>query len=147
MKSLSEQMHNYDREQMRRVAHNLPEQYDDQPSIEHVAQIINGVFTQLVAVKGKSSIVWQRKSGARRYSKPASDAPAMASLQYHQRLHTRLLSGACQICMSGHGLATGSHFLSRWWGLVSRKRLKLKKNFSMQPAFTMKRAKFSILTT
>lgn len=49
MKSLAEQMHNYDREQMRRVAHNLPEQYDDQPSIEHVAQIINGVFTQLLA--------------------------------------------------------------------------------------------------
>ncbi|WP_313276569.1 replication protein P [Kosakonia cowanii] len=49
MKSLAEQMHNFDREQMRRVAHNLPEQYDDQPSIEHVAQIINGVFTQLLA--------------------------------------------------------------------------------------------------
>ena len=49
MKSLAEQMHNYDREQMRRVAHNLPEQYDDQPGIEHVAQIINGVFTQLLA--------------------------------------------------------------------------------------------------
>jgi hypothetical protein len=49
MKSFAEQMHNFDREQMRRVAHNLPEQYDDQPSIEHVAQIINGVFTQLLA--------------------------------------------------------------------------------------------------
>lgn len=49
MKSLAEQMHNYDREKMRCDAHNLPEQYYDQPGIEHVAQIINGVFTQLLA--------------------------------------------------------------------------------------------------
>jgi len=49
MKSLAEQMHNFDREQMRRVAHNLPEQYDEKPQVEQVAQIINGVFTQLLA--------------------------------------------------------------------------------------------------
>lgn len=49
MKSLAEQMHNFDREQMRRVAHNLPEQYEDKAPVERVAQVINGVFTQLTA--------------------------------------------------------------------------------------------------
>ncbi|EMW0832318.1 Replication protein P, partial [Klebsiella aerogenes] len=33
MKSLAEQMHNFDREQMRRVAHNLPEQHDEKPQL------------------------------------------------------------------------------------------------------------------
>lgn len=49
MKPLAEQMHNFDREQMRRIAYNLPEQYDEKPAVEQVAQIINGVFTQLFA--------------------------------------------------------------------------------------------------
>lgn len=49
MKSLAEQMHNFDREQMRRVAHNLPEQYEEKAPVERVAQVINGVFTQLTA--------------------------------------------------------------------------------------------------
>ncbi|UXY09008.1 replication protein P [Kosakonia sp. ML.JS2a] len=49
MKPLAEQMHNFDREQMRRIAYNLPEQYDEKPAVEQVAQIINGVFTQLLA--------------------------------------------------------------------------------------------------
>lgn len=49
MKSLAEQMHNFDREQMRRVAHNLPEQHEDKAPVERVAQVINGVFTQLTA--------------------------------------------------------------------------------------------------
>ncbi|HBU8806207.1 TPA: Replication protein P [Citrobacter freundii] len=49
MKSLSEQMQNFDREQMRRVAHNLPEQYEDKPQVEQVAHVINGVFNQLLA--------------------------------------------------------------------------------------------------
>lgn len=49
MKSLSEQMQNFDREQMRRIAHNLPEQYDDKSQVEQVAHVINGVFTQLLA--------------------------------------------------------------------------------------------------
>lgn len=49
MKSLAEQMHNFDREQMRRVANNLPEQYDDKPQLEQVAQVINSVFSQLLA--------------------------------------------------------------------------------------------------
>ncbi|HEM8087086.1 TPA: phage replication protein [Klebsiella aerogenes] len=49
MKSLAEQMHNFDREQMRRVAHNLPEQYDEKPQLEQVAQVINSVFRQLLA--------------------------------------------------------------------------------------------------
>jgi len=49
MKSLAEQMHNFDREQMRRVAHNLPEQYDEKPQLEQIAQVINSVFSQLLA--------------------------------------------------------------------------------------------------
>ncbi len=49
MKSLAEQMHNFDREQMRRVAYNLPEQYDEKPQLEQVAQVINSVFSQLLA--------------------------------------------------------------------------------------------------
>ncbi|EBP7342872.1 Replication protein P, partial [Salmonella enterica] len=49
MKSLSEQMQNFDREQMRRIAHNLPEQYEDKSQVEQVAHVINGVFTQLLA--------------------------------------------------------------------------------------------------
>lgn len=49
MKPIAEQMHNFDREQMRRIAHNLPEQYEEKSPVEQVAKIINGVFTQLLA--------------------------------------------------------------------------------------------------
>ncbi|EJM7025538.1 phage replication protein, partial [Escherichia coli] len=43
------QMINFDREQMRRIANNMPEQYDEKPQVQQVAQIINGVFSQLLA--------------------------------------------------------------------------------------------------
>lgn len=36
-------MVNFDREQMRRIANNMPEQYDEKPQVQQVAQIINGV--------------------------------------------------------------------------------------------------------
>lgn len=49
MKNISEQMVNYDREQMRRAAHNMPDQYEDKQQVEQVAQVINGVFSQLLA--------------------------------------------------------------------------------------------------
>lgn len=49
MKSLAEQMRNYDRDQMRRAAQSLPDVLDEKPQIEQVAQVINGVFTQLLA--------------------------------------------------------------------------------------------------
>jgi Replication protein P. len=49
MKTLAEQMHNLDREQMRRVAHNLPEQYEERPQVEQTAQIFNELFNQLRA--------------------------------------------------------------------------------------------------
>lgn len=49
MRNIAESMHNLDREQMRRVAHNLPEQYQERPQLEQVAQIINSVFAQLLA--------------------------------------------------------------------------------------------------
>lgn len=44
MKNIAAQMVNFDREQMRRIANNMPEQYDEKPQVQQVAQIINGVF-------------------------------------------------------------------------------------------------------
>ncbi|EHL5817281.1 phage replication protein [Escherichia coli] len=49
MKNIAAQMINFDREQMRRIANNMPEQYDEKPQVQQVAQIINGVFSQLLA--------------------------------------------------------------------------------------------------
>ncbi len=41
MKNIAAQMINFDREQMRRIANNMPEQYDEKPQVQQVAQIIN----------------------------------------------------------------------------------------------------------
>ena len=49
MKNLAEGIRNFDREQARRVAHNLPEQYSEREQTQQVAQIINGLFVQLAA--------------------------------------------------------------------------------------------------
>ncbi|MCU7781979.1 replication protein P [Lelliottia amnigena] len=49
MKNLAEGIRNFDREQARRVAHNLPEQYTEREQMQQVAQIINGLFVQLAA--------------------------------------------------------------------------------------------------
>ena len=49
MRSLAEQMQNYDHEQLRRVAHNLPEHHEERPQVEQVAQIFNELFNQLRA--------------------------------------------------------------------------------------------------
>jgi hypothetical protein len=49
MRNLSEQMLRFDQEQARRVAHNLPDQYSEREQTQQVAQIINGLFTQLIA--------------------------------------------------------------------------------------------------
>jgi hypothetical protein len=49
MKSIAEQMHNFDREQMSRIARNLPEQYQEIAPVEQVAQVFNGLFNQLRA--------------------------------------------------------------------------------------------------
>ncbi|HFI7574144.1 TPA: replication protein P [Escherichia coli] len=49
MKNIAAQMINFDLEQMRRIANNMPEQYDEKPQVQQVAQIINGVFSQLLA--------------------------------------------------------------------------------------------------
>lgn len=49
MKNIAAQMVNFDCEQMRRIANNMPEQYDEKPQVQQVAQIINGVFSQLLA--------------------------------------------------------------------------------------------------
>ena len=49
MKSLAEQMRNHDREQMSRMAHNLPEQYEERAPVEQVAQIFNNLFSELRA--------------------------------------------------------------------------------------------------
>ena len=54
MKNIAAQMINFDREQMRRIANNMPEQYDEKPQVQQVAQIINGVFSQLLCdISGK----------------------------------------------------------------------------------------------
>lgn len=49
MKSLAEQMRNHDREQMSRMAHNLPEQYRERAPVEQVAQVFNKLFNELRA--------------------------------------------------------------------------------------------------
>lgn len=49
MKKLAEGIRNFDREQARSVAHNLPEQYTEREQMQQVAQIINGLFVQLAA--------------------------------------------------------------------------------------------------
>ncbi|MBL5882587.1 replication protein P [Lelliottia aquatilis] len=49
MKNLSESIRNFDWEQARRVANNLPEQYTERDQTQQVAQIINGLFVQLAA--------------------------------------------------------------------------------------------------
>lgn len=49
MKNLAERIRNFDQEQARRVAHNLPEQYTEREHTQQVAQIINGLFVQLAA--------------------------------------------------------------------------------------------------
>ncbi|HCM9647141.1 TPA: phage replication protein [Enterobacter bugandensis] len=49
MKNLAESIRNFDREQARRAAHNLPEQYTEREQTQQVAQIINGLFVQLAA--------------------------------------------------------------------------------------------------
>lgn len=35
MKNIAAQMVNFDREQMRRIANNMPEQYDEKPQVTH----------------------------------------------------------------------------------------------------------------
>ncbi|ELP5692568.1 MULTISPECIES: replication protein P [Enterobacter] len=49
MKNLAESIRDFDREQARRVAQNLPEQYTEREQTQQVAQIINGLFVQLAA--------------------------------------------------------------------------------------------------
>ena len=49
MKNLAESIRDFDREQARRVAHNMPEQYTEREQTQQVAQIINGLFVQLAA--------------------------------------------------------------------------------------------------
>ncbi|MHA6521136.1 hypothetical protein [Corynebacterium amycolatum] len=37
MKNIAAQMVNFDREQMRRIANNMPEQYDEKPQVQQAA--------------------------------------------------------------------------------------------------------------
>lgn len=50
MKNIAAQMVNFDCEQMRWIANNMLEQYDEKLQVQQVAQIINGVFSQLLAI-------------------------------------------------------------------------------------------------
>ena len=54
MKNIAAQMVNFDREQMRRIANNMPEQYDEKPqvspfvfiqSLTICTQVVNGLYT------------------------------------------------------------------------------------------------------
>lgn len=47
MKSFAEQLRNHDCEQMSRIAHNMPEQYEERPRLEHLALIFNNIFNEL----------------------------------------------------------------------------------------------------
>ncbi|EEY9629371.1 hypothetical protein F9470_11065 [Escherichia coli] len=38
MKNIAAQMVNFDREQMRRIANNMPEQYDEKPQVQQVGE-------------------------------------------------------------------------------------------------------------
>ncbi|KDT73093.1 replication P family protein [Escherichia coli 3-373-03_S3_C3] len=38
MKNIAAQMVNFDREQMRRIANNMPEQYDEKPQVQQVQE-------------------------------------------------------------------------------------------------------------
>lgn len=49
MKNLSEQLHDFDRENFRRMAHGLPEIQDEKPQVEQTAEIFNALFSQLRA--------------------------------------------------------------------------------------------------
>ena len=62
MKNIAAQMVNFDREQMRRIANNMPEQYDEKPQVQQVAQIINGVFSQLKGMPSKSMLHMQKNA-------------------------------------------------------------------------------------
>lgn len=39
MKNIAAQMVNFDREQMRRIANNMPEQYDEKPQVQQVSGV------------------------------------------------------------------------------------------------------------
>ena len=60
MKNIAAQMINFDREQMRRIANNMPEQYDEKPQVQQVAQIINGVFSQLQQLSRRARLTVTR---------------------------------------------------------------------------------------
>ena len=62
MKNLAENIRNFDREQARRVAHNLPEQYTEREQTQQVAQIINGLFVQLGARSRQAWSIVVRKT-------------------------------------------------------------------------------------
>lgn len=49
-------MVNFDREQMRRIVNNMSEQYDEKSQVQQVAQIINGVFSQLLVIFSASLV-------------------------------------------------------------------------------------------
>lgn len=42
MKNIAAQMVNFDREQMRRIANNMPEQYDEKPQVSKAALMAIG---------------------------------------------------------------------------------------------------------
>lgn len=62
MKNLAESIRNFDREQARRVVHNMPEQYTEREQTQQVAQIINGLFVQLAAAFPRAWLIAVKKT-------------------------------------------------------------------------------------
>ncbi|QMU38904.1 hypothetical protein G9P51_13280 [Escherichia coli] len=44
MKNIAAQMVNFDREQMRRIANNMPEQYDEKPQVQQVKDALKHTY-------------------------------------------------------------------------------------------------------
>ena len=62
MKNIAAQMVNFDREQMRRIANNMPEQYDEKPQVQDVKSELVGRETYehqaLAVLMGVAKSTW-----------------------------------------------------------------------------------------
>ena len=84
MKSLAEQMRNHDREQMSRMAHNLPEQYQECAPVEQVAQVFNKLFNELRRGDSSRTDFYQRILEVQAFlSGKQGDSPAVGFVASH----------------------------------------------------------------
>ncbi|EHF4947205.1 DUF1983 domain-containing protein [Enterobacter hormaechei] len=80
MKSLAEQMRNHDREQMSRMAHNLPEQYQERAPVEQVAQVFNKLFNELRAAFPASMANFRTQDDLNEFRRQWLPGPLQATL-------------------------------------------------------------------